>query len=965
MAAENCPSRQVLLAYETGELSEPTAEGVIAHISTCPDCQAGLATLGEANDTLVAQLRRPPAADPYAAEPECREAVIRMKEQAGGAFRVRTLPDAELTEPTVLRELGEYQLLEKLGEGGMGVVYRARHTKLKRLVALKILPTRSMQYQRAIARFEREMEAVGRVNHPNIVQAYDAREIEGTWFLVMEYVDGVDLGELVRWHGPLPIPDACELIRQAATGLQYAHEHGLIHRDIKPSNLILSRGGQLKILDLGLALLKGDQPTGEELTDGHGALGRLAEDLTAAQQVMGTASYMAPEQGSDSHQVDVRADIYSLGCTLYKLLAGRPPFGGAEYRTPPDQMMAHRTKPVEPIGKLRPEVLPELGAVVQRMLAKNPADRFATPAEVARAVVGFTTGCDLPRLALRAEASVRLGGRAAEDPCAGSGAGLESIVKRAVEGLEGEHEASSPKPRTARRRWRIVVALACLLLSLGGIVYWGVIVRVRQPDGQEAELNVPDGSRVDIDSRGQVQVTLPAPAGPAIAGEDRTKKRGGPAAVIRARPGTGLLHEERFSEPGPGLPQHWQTARGAWKVEGGSLAVRMEQPYYCAFAFGPSASWRDYAVECDMRLDQGVAGITFRRDGQGRFYTFQVRLPESNAGYQQLPAVEFRKYSLQPESPASRGQKVSAPVYGGPTIARKEYVLLREKYHRLRVEAAGNSMRAFIDGQFVLDAEDQDSPMRAGSVGLIAADACFKPGIAFFRNLRVESLGPRAQAAWEFDEGQGTIVRDSSGSGNHGTLHGGFQWVEGREGKALLLNGKDGFVRIPDSPSQSGMKQLSLRAVFKLHAFPKGSVALVRKWGPLFDARGPEDDSFSLHVGADGSLQFQAQNGVDLGDCAVASKPVPLDRWVEVIAVYDGVRNSLYVRAEDGPWAAYHGFTMPGRFQHFAIRDTDEPMEIGTEPQHEVFLQATIDSIRMSAEVEIPETSRNADPRSD
>ena len=176
------------------------------------------------------------------------------------------------------------------------------------------------------------MEAIGRVNHPNIVQAHDAREIDGERFLVMEYVDGLDLDDLVRRCGPLPIPDACELIRQAAVGLQYANERGLIHRDIKPSNLMLNREHQVKILDLGLALLKADQLAGGDAA----AAKEVGKELTASQQIMGTASYMSPEQANDSHQVDTRADIYSLGCTLYKLLTGRPPFGGADCRTPLD-----------------------------------------------------------------------------------------------------------------------------------------------------------------------------------------------------------------------------------------------------------------------------------------------------------------------------------------------------------------------------------------------------------------------------------------------------------------------------------------------------------------------------------------------------------------------------------------------------------------------------------------------------
>ena len=208
-----------------------------------------------------------------------------------------------------------------------------------------------------------------------------------------------------------PSPNACELIRQAADGLQYAQEQGLIHRDVKPSNLMLSRDGRVKILDLGLALLKADQAAGNATQADQATNAKLADntELTNNQQIMGTASYMAPEQASDSHQVDTRADIYSLGCTLYKLLTGRPPFGGTDCRTPLDQMLAHRTKPVEPIRQLRSEIPAPLAAVIERMLAKSPADRFATPAEVAEALKPCTVGCDLTGLLDRCSCRARSG----------------------------------------------------------------------------------------------------------------------------------------------------------------------------------------------------------------------------------------------------------------------------------------------------------------------------------------------------------------------------------------------------------------------------------------------------------------------------------------------------------------------------------------------------------------------------
>jgi WD40 repeat protein/serine/threonine protein kinase len=390
MAVITCPSRKTLLAYHLGTLPEDDAPAVIDHVSTCSLCQAVVQGFNEADDSLVGRLRSPGAEDPYLEEPHRRKALARARVVAGWPFSPNGgLPGVSLAEPALAGQLGEYQLLEKLGQGGMGAVYKAVQTKLDRVVALKVLTKNRMGDDRAIARFQREMKAVGRLSHPHIVQAYDAREIDGMPILAMEYIEGFDLAALVRRCGPLPIADACELVRQAAIGLQCAHQQGLVHRDVKPSNLMLTSEGQVKVLDLGLARLQATE--------------RLDEELTGAGQLMGTTEYMAPEQALDTHAVDIRADIYSLGCTLYKLLTGRAPFGGPEYDTPLKKAMGHSRDPVPPIRQFRPDLPELLAAVVHRMLAKDPAERFATPAEVADAVGPFTGDCDLPALLSKAE----------------------------------------------------------------------------------------------------------------------------------------------------------------------------------------------------------------------------------------------------------------------------------------------------------------------------------------------------------------------------------------------------------------------------------------------------------------------------------------------------------------------------------------------------------------------------------
>ena len=264
--------------------------------------------------------------------------------------------------------LGSYVILDKLGAGGMGTVYKAQHRRMKRVVALKVLPTAKMSKSGMVQRFQREVEAAAKLDHPNVVTAHDADEHRGLHYLVMEYVDGFDLAYLVERCGRLP-GESVDWIIQVAKGLNYAHSQGVVHRDIKPANLLLDTNGTVKILDMGLARFD-EQADGSE---------DEASGLTQMGEIIGTLDFMSPEQAEDTRRADARSDIYSLGCTLYYLLT-------AQYLYSEDtvlkKLLAHRTKPIPSLRSVCSDVSERLDLFFQKMVAKSPDDRPQTMGEV-------------------------------------------------------------------------------------------------------------------------------------------------------------------------------------------------------------------------------------------------------------------------------------------------------------------------------------------------------------------------------------------------------------------------------------------------------------------------------------------------------------------------------------------------------------------------------------------------------
>jgi len=453
------PGKDQLTAFGLGTLDPSEAEKIAEHLDSCPVC--GETILNLQDDTFVSLVRNSPAPAENAAAVN-----LQLAQQVTiDVASVATDSESGTTElPSELRDHARYEILNLIGRGGMGEVYKALHKVMNRIVAVKVIKPQLVQNDAAVQRFHREVQAAAKLNHPNIVSAYDAEQAGDLHFLVMEHVEGMDLSELVRRSGPLPIADACDLIRQAALGLEHAHQHALVHRDIKPSNLMLTTDGTVKILDLGLALLEEPQGAG-------------VNELTTAGQTMGTLDYMAPEQGGDSHDVDIRTDIYALGATLYKLLTGEPIYAGAKYSTPIQRLTALALTPAPPIQGRREGVSDELAAVIHKMIAKDRNERYATPGEVSEALAPFADQANVAGLLAKVDADTAF----LNGPIPSGGASS----------VQSPQCPARTKPQSRSYRNHIVslaIGSGALLVLLAAIVFF-----VQTKDGTiRVEINDPD-----------------------------------------------------------------------------------------------------------------------------------------------------------------------------------------------------------------------------------------------------------------------------------------------------------------------------------------------------------------------------------------------------------------------------------------------------------------------------------------
>lgn len=458
-----CPPREKLKDYLTGWSDPELSRAIEAHLAECADCEQTIVTLEADPDTLVEYIRTAPESA-LPSEPDMKSVLSQARHLIDGSLDSPAQPSSEPLGINTT-EIGPYELIRPLGHGGMGSVYLARHRKLGKQVAIKLLSARAFRGEQFAARFQREIRAAGELEHSAIVNATDAGQQAGTHYLVMEYIDGLDLSRIARAVGKLSVADACTIMRSIALGLSHAHSIGIVHRDIKPSNMMLSKTGQVKILDFGLAQ--------------HNLWDESTAELTTVGQLMGTLDYMAPEQAERADAVDYRADLYSIGATLFRLVCGHAPLAVTPNLSPLAKLRLLATYEPPSLDTFFPDAPPELVKLVNSLLARDPAQRPASAAHVAERLAAFTIGADLIDLIGQAQARVlTLAGDAVEQsphaqvsiaPAAPAPNGIAPVSNMSVADASG-----------GNLRWRWLVAAAILPLFL----FAGVVITLEMQTGQ-------------------------------------------------------------------------------------------------------------------------------------------------------------------------------------------------------------------------------------------------------------------------------------------------------------------------------------------------------------------------------------------------------------------------------------------------------------------------------------------------
>jgi serine/threonine protein kinase/WD40 repeat protein len=656
----------------------------------------------------------------------------------------------------------KYKILDRLGAGGMGQVFLAEHLLMKRQVALKSLPTARLKDAATVERFLREAQALAALDHVNIVRAYDLDRLGDVYLLVMEYVDGPNLRDLVADHGPRPVGQAAHYITQAAQGLQHAHEAGWVHRDIKPANLLVDPAGVVKVLDLGLAILMGDDA--ESLT-------RKFDDKS----ILGTADFLAPEQAVDSHAVDIRADVYSLGATLYYLLSGQPPFAAA---TVAQKLVSHHLREPTPIRAVRPEAPKELAAVIARMMAKKPVHRYQEPAAVVEALRPFATDADpaLSRTLTRRRRST--------EPSLASTLSGRSPSGRTIPGL-------GTLPWRARS-WPVkaaVLAALAVVAGGGGLLWLGFRGRPAAGTGPDAARTNALGAFDPTASKAAPRASRGAPAAVSAVERQHIPAHQGPAECVRV-----LADGQRLVTVGA------DRAVRLWDLATGRKLLQLDG--------------HTDAVRCVALLPDGGRALTASRDGT-------VRLWDLNRG------AELREF---------RGDRQEVWWVDPAPDGRRMLSCGKDKtIHLWNIESGAELRQLLGHTDLVTAVAFLPDGRHAVSCGLdktaclwdVEAGQKLKsitlPDVAYRVTLSADghrvAIGNRSGVhVWDLKADRVSVYEALNGSVN---------LEEGRfspDGRWLLAGGMDGSVRVWDAESRQEMLAVTpvKEKVLEVVWFPKG-----------------------------------------------------------------------------------------------------------------------------------------------
>ena len=473
MQAAICPADSMLQNLISGKVGELEEAELIEHVRHCDACRQRLSKHESDNsDSILEKLKTGDRSSAFQHEPDCQWATSLALGAIAGSNDEETHGDAF----QLPMDLGDYRLIEPIAHGGMGVVYRAQHLRLGRDVAVKIISGKRLADKRAIQRFEAEMRTLGQLSHPNIVSALDARELGGQPVLIMEFVDGMDLSQIVQRLGPLPPESVAAIGRAIAAALEYADRNGLVHRDVKPSNIMVSLAGEVKLLDLGLARLQVTQSS--EL------------DGTITGLALGTADYMSPEQIHDARNVDVRSDLYSLGCTLYKLFTGAAPYSDLKHATNFSKLSAH----VSPSPILIPNEFKirssKLALLIEKLTSKNREDRPQHAKDVSLALDELACETNLISLVQLAR----------------SAPSMKLETQSDFQGTNSETQSVGVGASNHRIRPWITTALGIAGLPIG--VLFGIWLTIHRPNGETHRIEIPSSAKASVDANGDVSIEL-------------------------------------------------------------------------------------------------------------------------------------------------------------------------------------------------------------------------------------------------------------------------------------------------------------------------------------------------------------------------------------------------------------------------------------------------------------------------